>query len=129
VTDRPPKPPSPQERLAQGVETLVGIMERRERGRERVGHDSGDLRKPLWTLHALRLDPDGMREFARRVPPEFWALEDAVAVVACPCGETPAAVPGTSKTCECGRAYLYDGQIVRVAFSPLDQPEQEPAPA
>jgi hypothetical protein len=31
--------------------------------------------------------------------------------------------------CECERGYLYDGQAVKVAFSPKDQPKEEPVPA
>lgn len=77
--------------------------------------------------------------FSRKIPPEFWSLDGESAVVACPCGEEPVIELGVATFCGgsdwidedrdrdderdgCGRAYLYDGQAVRVAFSPAKPP-------
>jgi hypothetical protein len=69
------------------------------------------------------------RIFEREVPGEFWALDDDNAMVSCPCGETPCVPFESVAMCECERGYLYDGQAVKVAFSPKDQPKEEPVPA
>jgi hypothetical protein len=73
--------------------------------------------------------------FSRKIPPEFWTQDGNAAVIACPCGGDPVSILGVATFCGssdwidedrerdderdgCGRAYLYDGQVVRVAFSP-----------
>lgn len=132
------------ERAADGLEALVGVLQRREElirrerqeaelreRRERAGCDAGEPRRPPYLETVLRRGLAAA--FVRVVPAEFWAraLDGDEARVSCPCGETPAALAGTTKTCVCERCYLYDGAQVRVAFSPLDESEteQEPTPA
>jgi hypothetical protein len=66
--------------------------------------------------------PGFAAQFERQVPAEFWNLDRHAAIVACPCGQEPIAEAGVPQTCECGRAYLYTGESVRVAFSPAKEP-------
>jgi hypothetical protein len=63
------------------------------------------------------------------VPKQFWALEVEgkggsardIAVVACPCGQSPTARPlGPPVECACERIYMFTGRDVQVFNSPHD---------
>lgn len=74
-------------------------------------------------LHMLGAVPSIIGAFKTHVPDEYWtrdAAEDEypIAVIACPCGEQPAVRLAGTRTCNCGRAFLFTGTEVRVAFSP-----------
>lgn len=57
------------------------------------------------------------------VPPDFWTLVDAHTVeISCPCGESPSAPMGRPVECACERFFVYDGDDVKVAFSPREKP-------
>lgn len=68
--------------------------------------------------------PGVIGAFKRVVPEDYWSrdtdTEDGhpVAIVACPCGEEPPVRLAGTKTCNCGRAFFYIGEEVRVAFGP-----------
>lgn len=79
--------------------------------------------KRVGLIEVLRALPWMMGVFERRVPPEFYALEGDVAVVACQCKtEQPPRVPFNVVTrCDgegCGRWFFFDGDVVRVAREP-----------
>lgn len=97
----------------------------------RVGHSNVDLRQFRFADFAAVIRSDEPKKhlieaFDREVPAEYWSLDVReafprnlpVAVISCPCGETPEAVGGVAQTCGCGRAFLFTGQTVKVAFSP-----------
>lgn len=64
----------------------------------------------------------GLADQFVEIPAEFWSEdieeERRVALVSCPCGETPAAAVGVLEACACHRYYLYTGKAVRVANRP-----------
>lgn len=110
--------------------------EERQREKNRPGSRRPDLFKiPFQTY--MQAAPQLAQAFSRTIPPEFWALDsDDAAVISCPCGATPTAKQGVAEWCGasdwveedrerdperdgCGRAYLFDGENVRVAFSPV----------
>ena len=71
------------------------------------------------------------RAFKRQVPDQFFSFDtDAdgypVAVVACPCGETPEVPISRCVECECGRFYFGVGARVLVANSPQDREAETP---
>lgn len=108
-------------RIADSLETLT------DRKPPRVGHSNPDLRQFRFADFARSTLLHGiMGAFDREVPAEYWSQDTResfpvnlpVAVISCPCGETPEAVAGVAVTCGCERAFLYTGQIVKVAFSP-----------
>lgn len=106
--------------------------ERRQR-EARPGHSRPDLYKLPFLAYA-RAAPLLAEAFSRKIPPEFWSEDTGAAVVSCPCGVTATTELGVARFCGgsdwveedrerderdgCGRAYLYDGASVRVAFSP-----------
>lgn len=81
----------------------------------------------------------GLASQFRQIPDEFW-VEDAddaghtLAVVACPCGESPGVLALASDECPCGRIYFFDSRHVYVGNSPVPAvraipwPEGEPIP-
>lgn len=120
------------ERLAAASEQLsrASLEQTRQLVAQREREEEAERRRRGYRTEPRRLDfltmaqavPGLAEQFSRRVPPEFWNLDRRVAVIACPCGEEPAAEFAVPATCECGRAYLYDGECVRVAFSPAKEP-------
>jgi hypothetical protein len=55
----------------------------------------------------------------RLVPPDFWTLDGQNAIVACPCGETPAPLAlGPMIECGCGRFFFFEGSDVWSFGSP-----------
>jgi hypothetical protein len=63
--------------------------------------------------------------FARVIPAAAWAqIADGVAQVSCPCRAAPECPIGVPQPCGCGRAYLFTGEHVRVAFSPAGVADQ-----
>lgn len=64
---------------------------------------------------------------SKPVPPEFWTLDDGVAVIACPCDETPEVAEQELQTCECGRRFAFDGDQVRAVPADFfaEQPSSE----
>lgn len=119
------------ERIAESLERLT------DRKPPRVGSSNLDARQFRFADFAsTRLLQGIIAAFDREVPSEYWSLDVKeafprslpVAMVSCPCGETPAAVGGVAVTCECGRAFLFTGKAVKVAFSPAPK-AQTPAAA
>lgn len=119
---------SAQERIAVGLEGLLAAQNRRERREaldrqaeldNRVGSHSEPRR--IGIDLAFRRFPGFAGEFRRIVPGEFWTRDKQTAIVACPCGveEPPTVTLAETATCVCERVYLYTGEHVRVAFSPL----------
>jgi hypothetical protein len=66
-------------------------------------------------LSCCRAIPHLHEQFARHVPPEFWALVEDAAEVCCPCGHTPRVPYAIPTACDCDRWFLYEGRGVRVA--------------
>lgn len=130
-SDPPRKPPTPQERIADALEVLARDVRRRER---RVREESwaeralqritrADQQQPrrLNIADFARAIPGYMDLWLTKIPPEFWSLDGDEVTVACPCGGSPVAKLGEPTLCKgwgCPRAYVFDGQHVRVAFSP-----------
>jgi hypothetical protein len=111
-----------------------------EHRRAELGRGYVSEPKRLSFLTFAKVVPGLASVFSRKIPPEFWSLDGNAAVIACPCGEEPVAILGVATFCGgtdwidedrerdderdgCGRAYLYDGQVVRVAFSPTHKPQ------
>lgn len=124
--------------LTQIAESLEKLTDRRP---PRIGHSNLDLRQFRFSDFAASIRSDEPKKhlieaFDREVPSEYWSLDTVdsfpralpVAVISCPCGETPEAVAGVAQTCDCGRAFLFSGQAVKVAFSPASN-TQTPAAA
>lgn len=90
-------------------------------------------RKPNW-LTFIRAAPGLISEWDgfRTVVPEEFVSADAdldsnpLAVVACPCGESPAMPVAGSKACNCRRVFLNLGTEVRVWRPPLTDEEYAP---
>lgn len=108
--------------------------EERRREEMRPGHRRPDLYKIPFLAYASAA-PLLAEAFSRKIPPEFWSVDTDTALVSCPCGELATTELGIPSFCGgsdwvdedrprddekdgCGRAYLYDGMAVRVAFSP-----------
>lgn len=66
-----------------------------------------------------------------KVPSEFWAQKDAgVYVISCVCGKTPEVTGWLEITqCECGRAFMFDGDDIRVDRPPTGRPQADPPTA
>jgi hypothetical protein len=113
-------------------------MRDEERRREELGRGYVSEPKRLSFLSFAKVVPGLASVFSRKIPPEFWSLDTNTAIIACPCGETALGELGVATFCGasdwinedrerdderdgCGRAYLFDGQAVRVAFSPQRQ--------
>lgn len=67
------------------------------------------------------------------IPGEYWTLDldgdgFSVAVVACPCGQTPNVTAGSFAMCRCERAYLFTGADVSVLNSPKGRGSEETEP-
>lgn len=85
----------------------------------------------------VRSIPDIAEAFVTKVPGNFWAYNEGLVTVPCPCkGATvyprqwPAPCPAAEST-GCPRWYLFDGEDVRVAFSPVGgapSPQDEDQP-
>jgi hypothetical protein len=67
--------------------------------------------------------PGLLAQYTRRVPPEFWTIDDQTAVISCPCGRSPEVPEYGFGHCGCGRFFIYDGRTVRAR-----PPEPEPDP-
>lgn len=66
------------------------------------------------------------------IPAEYWLLTTdregySVAVIACPCGDTPVVDAGGIEQCPCERAYFFTGDDVSVLNSPKARPEVDAA--
>lgn len=122
------------DRLAAGLE----LHERRERELLEHERDQADYRRighrsepRVLSLLDYNRATQGLllAQFDREVPAEFWSLDSTAAIVACPCGEDAHAQAGIPHACDgeaCGRAYLFTGRVVRVAFSPVGQASADP---
>lgn len=71
------------------------------------------------------------RAFRRTVPQSFWTLDTddegaAVALVSCPCGETPEVPISRVVECQCERFYFALVSRVLVANSPQDREPETP---
>lgn len=121
------------ERLAVATELVVEELRRvrRERERERtVSREAVAERQAARWVHEVTepgvrarayLQIPGFAErFERVVPTSAWNGGPTWAVVTCPCGEAPDLERGVPTPCECGRAFLFTGESVRVAFSPSE---------
>lgn len=88
------------------------------------------LPRRLGMLSFIESIPGFAAQFNRKVPASFWSLDDDSAVVACPCGGSPAIGPSRLTGCEpnCPRYYLFTGDVVWVAGSPVSEPTVEEAP-
>lgn len=122
-----------QHRFADALASLAAGLEAQERReREKLEHERrqadyrriGHRNEPrVLNLLDYNHATQGMLlgVFDREVPAEFWSLDGVTAVVSCPCGETPLVPVAVPRSCEgedCGRAFLFTGRVVRVAFSP-----------
>lgn len=82
----------------------------------------------VWAFRAV---PQMAEQFKRRVPDSFTANEveedgTPVITVACPCGESPRVRLASIHECKCERFYLGLKSEVRVANSPVADPEPQP---
>lgn len=132
------------DQLAEALERLAGVLERDVHDRHRRDLDAKysdpgflaeiearrrPLRKIPFGAFVSRI-PDLAAAFQVKVPGQFWALMEGRVDVACPCGATPhpgdwpEACPGAEHNA-CPRWYVFDGEDVRVAFSP---PRGTPVP-
>lgn len=98
------------------------------------GPSDGRIRDRLGRKIPHRLDvlsfangiPGFIERFDVSVPGEFWSqdVDDdgrALAVVACPCGNTPKIIAGRLATCAnegCPRVFAFTGQAVLVSGTP-----------
>jgi hypothetical protein len=151
VSEKPPTPAERQATALEGLvelwqrdrrERARAEIERREEERRRKALEQGYVSEPkrLSFLACANAAPGLASIFSRKIPPEFWSLDTNTAIIACPCGETAMGELGVATFCGssdwidedrerdderdgCGRAYLYDGQAVRVAFSPPRKPQ------
>lgn len=123
--------------LAAALERLADVLgrdvsDRRQRDRDAKYADPEfqaeleALRRPLRKMPFgafVRSVPGLGEAFAVKVPSNFWALNEGVVDVSCPCSalphpdQWPAPCPGAERN-GCPRWYLFDGENVRVAFSP-----------
>lgn len=81
-------------------------------------------RQHLHSLNPLKLlrYTAGVHMPVDMVPPDFWTLDTddegfTVAVVACPCGETPRVEALGLVTCECERGFFFTGEEITVINS------------
>lgn len=130
-----------QESQAAALESLAELFERRDRaearerqeadraararGELRIGHRS-ELRQ-MNVLTFARALPPLAELFSRKIPPSAWSVDRDAATIACPCGmdPDPVAEKGAPVICpgdDCGRAYVYDGENVRVGYPDRFQP-------
>lgn len=129
---------SADEQLADAIGNLADVAEhfRQDRAAERreARYTDPELvaefeskRRPLRKMPFgafVRNIPDIAEAFRVKVPSNFWTDFEGRVEVPCPCkGATihptqwPAPCPAADRT-GCPRWYLYDGENVRVAFSP-----------
>lgn len=64
--------------------------------------------------------PGWLARYDKRVPDEFFSLDrdddEQVAVIACPCGDTPRVPVGGVRGCDgCDRSFVFTGRDVLVA--------------
>lgn len=94
--------------------------ERLRRRQERalaIAGDSRPRRMTFWTF--VRTIPGLAALFDTVVPQNLWALvDDGEAELPCPCGEDIHLPEGRPVECSCGRFFVFDGDEIRVAFSP-----------
>lgn len=86
-------------------------------------HRQDDRPHQFSYLTMARAVPGLLAEFSGTVPGEFWNEDSGEALVACPCGETPAVPFNAIRGCGCERIFAFTGRDVRVANSPKGQPE------
>lgn len=124
--------------LAESLERLAGVLEADVRGRKQRDLDRrysepefvAELearRRPLRKMPFgafVRNVPELAETFITKVPGNFWTVIEGRVEVPCPCkGATvhptpwPAPCPAAERT-GCPRWYLFDGEDIRVAFSP-----------
>lgn len=79
----------------------------------------------------IMLEIKDMSKQFQEIPDRFWSPppEDSgedprrVAIVSCPCGETPNVPVAEIRECGCGRFYSFLGRKVKVACGPVLAPE------
>lgn len=86
-------------------------------------HRADDRPHRLSYLTFARAVPGLLGQFEDIVPGEYWQEDSGEALVACPCGETPAIPFNAICGCQCERIFAFTGRDVRVANSPKGQPE------
>ena len=83
----------------------------------RVAADPRPRRMTFWTFAASI--PGLAALFDTVVPQNLWALvDDGEAELPCPCAEVIHLPAGRPVECACGRFFVFDGDEIRVAFSP-----------
>lgn len=74
-------------------------------------------------LTFARAVPGLLEQFTTTVPGDFWNEDSGEAIIACPCGGTPAVPFNSVRGCDCERVFAYTGREVRVANSPKETTE------
>ena len=95
-------------------------LERRRRRQDRALAIAADPRPRRMTFWTIARSIPGLAElFDTVVPQNLWALAgDGEAELPCPCGEAIHLPEGRPVECSCGRFFVFDGDEIRVAFSP-----------
>ena len=95
-------------------------LERRQQRQDRALAIAGDPRPRRMTFWTIARSIPGLVDlFDTVVPQNLWALvDDGEAELPCPCGEEIHLPEGRPVECSCGRFFVFDGDEIRVAFSP-----------
>ena len=95
-------------------------LERRRERHDRALAIAADPRPRRMTFWTIARSIPGLAElFDTVVPQNLWALvDDGEAELPCPCGEDIHLPAGRPVECSCGRFFVFDGDEIRVAFSP-----------
>ena len=95
-------------------------LERRRQRQDRALAIAADPRPRRMTFWTIARSIPGLAElFDTVVPQNLWALvDDGEAELPCPCGDDIHLPAGRPVECACGRFFVFDGDEIRVAFSP-----------
>lgn len=108
-------------RVADGLEALLENQRREREERQRREYDEyfaahkgrRALRHPDLGFY-LQAVPGAAALFKQVVPAEFWIENKGLAVVSCPCSETPEVPRDSLIECKCARVFIYTGTQVCV---------------